>query len=221
MIEPEPGVRLRLAILEDHSILRESLTALLQRWEIDVVGEFSDGARFLAEVAALRPDVALIDLALEPGSSLSGLQVLERLRQGGCSFRSVVLSSSREASKIDAAYQLGVHAYLYKLDTSGEQLVQVIRAVHRGERLALPRSAELTFTPSALPAPAALASLTVREREVLAWVGTGFDNLKIAAHLDITERTVSAHLTALYRKLERDNRTELALLARELGLRPR
>lgn len=67
---------------------------------------------------------------------------------------------------------------------------------------------------------AQLDKLTVREVQVLRHVGAGYDNLKIAAHLSITERTVRADVSALYRKLGSENRTQLALLARQLGVRP-
>jgi DNA-binding NarL/FixJ family response regulator len=65
-----------------------------------------------------------------------------------------------------------------------------------------------------------MSSLTVREREVLAYVSAGADNLKIASHLKISERTVKAHVSSLYKKLGPENRAQLALLARQLGIRP-
>ena len=73
--------------------------------------------------------------------------------------------------------------------------------------------------PASGPAPL-LARLSLRERQVLSLIGAGADNLKIAAQLDISERTVKAHVTGLYRKTQVENRTQLAILAREVGLRP-
>jgi DNA-binding NarL/FixJ family response regulator len=156
--------------------------------------------------------------------AISGLEVLGRLQSLSVPVRCIVLTASRESDQVDSAYLRGVYAYLYKLDASGEQLATVVRAVHRGERLGHPRSLELAWqAPPAAPGPvvSAIGALTPREREVLAWIGTGADNLKISAQLGISERTVSAHVSSIYRKLGRENRTELALLARDAGLRIR
>jgi DNA-binding NarL/FixJ family response regulator len=115
----------------------------------------------------------------------------------------------------------GAAGYLHKLSANGDGVLAAVRAVATGSR----------FFPAAVagdhllePAPARsggpLSRLTAREREVLTFVAGGADNLKIASFLQITERTVKAHVSSLYRKLGSENRTQLALLARQLGIRP-
>jgi two-component system, NarL family, nitrate/nitrite response regulator NarL len=100
-------------------------------------------------------------------------------------------------------------------------VVTAVKALARGERL-LPAELNPFTQPPQLPSSRgpSLGILSDREREVLAYVAGGVDNLKIAAMLGISERTVKAHVSSLYRKLGSENRTQLALLARELGVRP-
>jgi two-component system nitrate/nitrite response regulator NarL len=227
MSQPPEDEPIRIALLEDHAILRESLAGLLLLERLEVVGAFSTAESFLAAVDVIQPDVAIVDLALDSGaapSALSGLQVLLELRKRAHAPRVVVLSASQDPAQVALAYRRGAHAYLYKADANAAQLVAVVRSVHRGERLGHPRSLELALhspPPPAVERSPALAHVTAREQEVLSWIGTGADNLKIAAQLGISERTVGAHITALYRKLSVENRIELALLARDLGLSTR
>ncbi|MCY1030582.1 response regulator transcription factor [Corallococcus sp. BB11-1] len=217
------GQEIRVALLEDQILVRESLEALLEGAGMKVVARCSDTQSFLSQVRSAAPHVALVDLRLErPGRSTveDGLVVLKYLHDFHPQVRSLVLSGHHEAEVMERCFQAGAAGYLCKLNVGCDDVVRAVGRVARGERL-LPvemlqshgtRLEDLTST-----APA-LSRLTLREREVLGYVAAGADNLKIAVHLGITERTVKAHLTNIYRKLGPENRAQLAVLACELGV---
>jgi DNA-binding NarL/FixJ family response regulator len=203
----EPDLSPSVVLLEDHGIVRESLANLLESGGIRVLGQFADGESFLSALNRLSPDVALIDLGLEPPGgepAMDGLGVLRAIRGMSCPVKPIVLSAIRSPEVIQESYRAGAAAYLYKLDASRKSMIATIRAVARGERLVNSETFQAAFAgPSAgVEAASPLQALTHREREVLACIATGADNLKIAALLDITERTVRAHVSSLYRKLQ-------------------
>jgi DNA-binding NarL/FixJ family response regulator len=204
--------------------MRETLTEVFQTSGIEVAFSAGDPAEFLSRLGEARPDVALVDLTLESahGTSLpSGLTALGEIQRWHPNVRVVVLSGARAPEVVERCYQHGAAGYLYKLTSNIDTLVSTVQAVARGERLALLGSLRAVASESSGGhAEAQLGALTHREREVLAYVGGGADNLKIATHLKITERTVKAHVSALYRKLGPENRAQLALLARQLGIQP-
>jgi two-component system, NarL family, nitrate/nitrite response regulator NarL len=215
----------RVVLLEDHTIMRESLVSTLESAGVPVVGQYSDGRTFLEEVQRLAPDVALVDLVLEhsgASAGMDGLSVLKALRATCPAVRAVVLSGMHTRAIIEEVFRAGAAAFLHKLDASRSQVVATVQAVARGER---PPHAEV-MPEVALGADGGRTAtlddlrgqLTLRERQVLGHIATGADNLKIAALLDITERTVRAHVSSLYRKLQCENRAELALLARDMGV---
>jgi DNA-binding NarL/FixJ family response regulator len=212
----ENGAPPRVAILEDHYLVREALVGVLERAGVPVVGQFEDGDSFLLGVRNLSPDIALIDLTLERRDSVSGLDglaVLRALPGVSPTTRAVVLSAVRNRRALEEARALGARAYLQKLDASQERVLSTLAAVSRGDNLlGLENESPISIGTDDLDD----LLLTPRERHVLACLATGADNLKIAAMLGITERTVRAHVSSLYRKLQRENRAELALLGRDL-----
>jgi DNA-binding NarL/FixJ family response regulator len=208
----------RVALLEDHALVRESLASSLEQVGIEVVGQYSDGDTFLMSVRSLAPDVALVDLMLDrsdrPGG-LDGLAVLRALPGISPKTRTIVLSAVRSASALAEARAAGASAYLHKLDADAHRVVSTVMAVARGESLLSPGPVEISTREHS-----GGDMLTPREQQVLACLATGADNMKVAAMLGITERTARAHVSSLYRKLKRENRAELALLGREYELHP-
>jgi DNA-binding NarL/FixJ family response regulator len=215
----------RVALLEDQRIMRDSLAELLDTSGVKVVLSAGDANAFLSRLHQDPPDVAIIDLTLESddgGTITDGLTILRELRQWHPDVRVLVLSGNRNAQVIERCYDEGAAGYLYKLSTDPESLVAAIRAVARGERLV---PLQLAHGASGIGGShesqsSQLLALTAREREVLGYIAGGADNLKIATFLKISERTVKAHVSSLYRKLGPENRAQLALLARQLGVRP-
>jgi len=212
---------IRVGILEDQQVFMESMSALLEGAGMEVVVRCSTVEEFLARTQQRPPDVALVDLRLETGTEQvdSGFRAVEMLHDFHPGVRSLVLSANRETDVAERCFRAGASGYLCKMNVSCATVVEAVTRVARGERLLPP---ELFASPLAQGAEGAgggvLGRLTPREREVLGFIASGADNLKIAACLNITERTVKAHITSIYRKLDVENRTQMAMLACKLGL---
>ncbi|RKH43352.1 response regulator transcription factor [Corallococcus sicarius] len=217
------GQEIRVALLEDQLLFRESLVALLEGAGMKVVARCADINSFLSQVRSAAPHVAVVDLRLEHVGRTAvedGLVVLKDLHDFHPQVRALVLSGHHAPAIVEQCFQAGAAGYLCKLNVSCDELVQAVGRVARGERL-LPMEmlqSNVLHLEDYSPSGSALSKLTLREREVLGFVAAGADNLKIAAHLGITERTVKAHLTNIYRKLGPENRAQLAVLACELGI---
>lgn len=214
----ESGIR--VGILEDQQIFRETLVSMFESAGMQVVARAANVPSFLAQVDEAKPDVAVVDVRLESPDSQEvgdGLQVVELLRERHPNVRSLVLTSYRDLSLVERCFQAGAAGYLCKLTVSCSELVSAVERVAQGEWLVPPE-----FVGSVQPAREerghTLMRLTLREREVLGYVAAGADNLQIAARLGITERTVKAHVSNLYRKLGVNNRVEMAMLALQLGV---
>ncbi|MFZ5469235.1 MAG: LuxR C-terminal-related transcriptional regulator [Myxococcota bacterium] len=214
----------RVGILEDLRVMRDSLADVMTFAGFDVVLASGSAEEFLSELPSKTPDVALIDLVLDGGEdrrSEPGWRAVASMREWYPEVRVLVLSGERDSQGLERAYREGVAGYLLKHDTSSQGLVAAVRAIAAGQRIFPVESQLPNRAPELKPrVPEVLGVLTAREREVLRCVAAGADNLKIAALLDITERTVRAHVSSLYRKLGSENRAQLVLLARRLGVRP-
>jgi two-component system, NarL family, nitrate/nitrite response regulator NarL len=214
--------RIRVAILEDQTVFRESLVAFLESAGLEVLARCGDSKNFLARVSRDPPHVAVVDLWLERQDSPvaeDGLTVVQQIHDFHPQVRSLVLSGSRDTDTMERAFRAGASGFLCKLTASCDDVLSAVQAVAQGERLMPPEAFPGPGHASNEPQiPDALGSLTPREREVLGYVAAGADNLKIAAYLDITERTVKAHITSIYRKLGAENRTQMAMLACRLGV---
>ena len=107
-----------------------------------------------------------------------------------------------------------------RANSACDEVLHTLELLVRGERAVSAHMLSTVFQATRAPEHEQLRPLSARERQVLSWVSAGADNGDIAQSLQITERTVKAHVSSLYRKLRQDNRTQLALLARQLGIRP-
>jgi two-component system nitrate/nitrite response regulator NarL len=214
---------LRVGILEDQQLFLESLVSVFEASGVQVVARSGTVEDFLARIRQQqRVDVALVDLRLEHLDSEAvsdGLRAVELLHDFHPSVRPLVLSANREAAQVERCLRAGAAGYVCKQNVSCASLLEAVERVARGERLVPP---ELFPSPvqgeDSVKALGELHRLTAREREVLSYIASGADNLKIAACLGITERTVKAHITSIYRKLDVENRTQMAMLACQLGI---
>ncbi|NVJ00208.1 response regulator transcription factor [Myxococcus sp. AM009] len=210
--------RIRVAILEDQQVFREALVAVLEGAGMDVVAGFAEPAPFFARVRETLPHVALVDLRLELPeweAPTSGMSALRCLHDFFPAVKPLVLSGHREAELVEQCLQAGAAGYLWKQNVGCAEVVEAVERVVRGERL-LP--AGLSWPVSESPPQGELGRLTPREREVLGYIAAGADNLRIAACLGITERTVKAHITSIYKKVGAESRTQLAVLGCQLGV---
>jgi two-component system nitrate/nitrite response regulator NarL len=216
------GNPIRVGILEDQQIMLESLVSIFESSGIEVVARATSVEDFLLRTRQTPPDVAVVDLRLERMDShevADGYRAVELLHDFQPKVRPLVLSANRDPMEVERCFRAGAVGYLCKHNVSCATLLDAVERVARGERLVppelFPNSAAVE---DASPAQGALRRLTAREREVLGYIALGADNLKIAVCLGITERTVKAHITSIYRKLDVENRTQMAMLACQLGV---
>ena len=208
---PEP---IRVMLVDDHAVVREGLRTYLELHEdLQVVGEATDGAEAVRTALELCPDVILMDLVM-PG--LDGVGAMRELRRQLPGSRVIVLTSFTDEAKLLPAIQAGAAGYLLK-NVQPAELHRAIRAAHAGEALLDPsvaaRLVEAIAQPAGAPAP---ERLTPREREVLALIGRGLSNKRIARELGVAEKTVKTHVGHVLAKLGVTDRTQAALyVARE------
>ncbi|MEU4422218.1 response regulator transcription factor [Actinoplanes sp. NPDC024001] len=207
----------RVLLVDDQALFREALAVLLSvSGDLEVVGEAADGAQAVERVAALRPDVVLMDLRMPV---LGGVAATRRIRAEHPSTRVIALTTFDDDEDVFAALRAGAVGYLLK-DVSSERLVEAVRAAVRDESVLHPAvAAKVVARVAQLPAaePPAVP-LSERELAVLRLLAEGNSNREIAGALFLAEGTVKNHVTNLLGKLGVRDRTQAALRARTLGL---
>ena len=202
---------IRVVIVDDHAVLRAGLEQLLAgQPDLEVVGTAASGGEAIELVREVRPDVVLMDLQMPGIDGVAATReiVAEKLADV------LVLTSYSDAERIVGALDAGATGYLLK-DAEPEEVLTGIRAVARGESPINPRAArELLGARRTTPT----AELTPRETEVLVLVRQGLANKQIARRLEISERTVKAHLTSAFQRIGVVDRTQAALWAERNGL---
>jgi len=208
---------IRVLVVDDHAVVRQGLRTFLElNDDIEVVGEAGDGEQALTAVAALAPDVVLMDLVMP---RLDGVSAIERLRDLAPATRVIVLTSFLDEDKVLPAVRAGAAGYLLK-DVQPAELVQAIRTVDRGEALLHPAVAARVLRELAGDGARAERHelLTARELEVLALLARGLANKVIAFELGCAEKTVKTHVGNILGKLGLSDRTQAALYAVREGL---
>ncbi len=211
------GDAIRVAIADDHPVVRRGLRAFLDSLDdIEVVGEAVDGEAAVRLAVTEEPDVLLLDLKMP---KLDGIGVISRLRSRGASTRILVLTSFTAQQEVIPAIQAGADGYLLK-DADPSELEQAIRAVHRGDPLLAPEAAAavMAAVSGRTPDVPELDRLTPREREVLAGLGRGLSNRALAEELFISEKTIKTHVSSILMKLGLTDRVQAALFAVRVGL---
>lgn len=206
--------RLRLVLVDDHSILREGLRALLAlESDLEVVGEADNGDDGVETVRREQPDIVITDLAMP---QRTGIQVIARVRKVAPSVRVLVLTVHNGEEYIKAALSAGADGYVLK-DSSRADLLQAIRTIVRGQRyLCAPVSAKIVsgFLGDGEPRPASsVQHLTDREREILTLIALGKSNKRIALQLLLSVKTIEKHRSNFMRKLELHNTAGVTMFA--------
>ncbi len=201
---------IRLLIADDHPLVRDALANLLAGAEdIDVVGVTADGREAVSVALETDPDVVLMDLEMP---ELNGTDATRALHEAGSGARVVVLTTFSDRDRILGALDAGALGYLLK-DAEPEEIIRGVRAAARGESPLAPRAAHQLIIERSEGQGRQDSDLSARELEVLALVAEGLPNKLIARRLEISEKTVKAHLTKVFAQIGVTDRTQAALWA--------
>jgi DNA-binding NarL/FixJ family response regulator len=196
-------------VVDDHAVVRAGLERMLAAaGDFEVVGSAADGEEALELVQAQEPDVVLMDLSMP---KLDGVAATREITAASPSVRIVILTSFSDRDRILDALDAGAVGYLLK-DAEPDEVIRGVRAAARGESPLAPKAAHEVLRARARRLT---VGLSAREREVLALVAEGLPNKQIARKLEISEKTVKAHLTRIYQEIGVTDRTQAALWARQ------
>jgi DNA-binding NarL/FixJ family response regulator len=188
---------LRVVLVDDHQLVREGVKALLEREQLQVVGEASDGHSAIQRVQALRPDVAVLDLSMP---ELNGLEAVQAMSRASPGIKVVALTVHTEDPYVLSALRAGIKGYVLKSQAAVE-LVQAIREVSRGLTYLSPGISRAVVDAYLAKTELPPDPLTVRERQVLQLVAESRTTKEIARHLGISVKTADSHRTRIMRKL--------------------
>jgi len=202
----------RVFLLDDHEIVRRGIREMLEdTGDIQVVGEAATAAEALRRIPAVSPDVAVLDARLEDGS---GVDVCREIRSAHPEIGCLILTSYDDDDALFSAIMAGAAGYLLK-QIKGTDLVGAIRTIAAGHSLLDPAVTQRVLTrlregPAQDPK---LATLGVREREILQLVAEGLTNRQIATRIHLSEKTVKNYVSSILEKLNLTSRTQAAVFA--------
>lgn len=216
---PRGEGRIRIVVVDDHTLFRRGLTALLARVpDFEIAGEAADGFEGIRIAVATRPDVVLLDLHM-PG--VSGIEAMQAILRDAPGTHVVLLTVSEDAEDLMAALRSGALGYLLK-NIDSDFLVASLRRAADGESVISPEMntkllREIRAGANAAPTPA----LSPRERETVLLLARGASNKEIARELGVAESTVKIHVVHILRKLGLASRVQAAVWAVEQGIVPK
>ncbi len=215
------NMNLRVLLIDDHTLFRVGLEALLESRGIEVVASVGSGQECLRLVEELHPDIILLDMRM-PG--IDGLGVLKLLRQNELALPIVMLTTSTDENDLLESLREGAQGYLLK-DMEPDELVLALRDIVSGKTVVAPdlapilaRAVQGNVSEKKEPPSTPFSELTPRETEILGLLAEGQSNKTIARNLGISDGTVKLHVKAILRKLEVHSRVEAAVMAVEYGM---
>ena len=217
-VEEKVSAPIRVVIADDHMLVREGLRSILAvADDILLVGEAKDGAEAIELAGTLSPEVMLMDLRMP---RVDGMEAIRQIKARHPAIEIVILTTYDDDVHILQGLGAGALGYLLK-DAGRNALFDAVRAAARGESLLPPEVLATLLAHSKARERAEGEGLSQREQEVLGLLVTGAANREIALQLNITQRTVKAHVTSILNKLGVSSRTEAAAVAIRTGLVPK
>jgi len=228
-VKPIETGPIRILVVDDHTLFRRGLTALLMRDpRLSVVGDAADAGQAQRKAQELQPDLILLDNHL-PG--VNGVDALPALLEAAPAARILMLTVSEDESDLAAALRGGAAGYLLKT-IEGDALTQAIERAMQGDSVVAPemtsklvsayrgaaRAEPVAPVGTTSVAQASIASLSPRELEILRGIARGASNKEIAREHGIAETTVKIHVQHVLRKLDVSSRVHAAVMAAESGL---
>lgn len=213
-------MKIKVILIDDHTLFREGLQRLLMRHEIDVVSSVSNGEEGLKAIEAHDPDIVLLDLRMP---NISGIEVLKNIKKIKKAMPVVMLTTSDDEKDLIEALRNGAGGYLLK-DMEPDDLVVALKDVLKGETIVAPNLVQILAKfhqgdDTEINISNLIGTLTPRENEILELLADGQSNKLIAKNLGISDGTVKLHVKSILRKLEIHSRVEAAVIAVEHGLR--
>jgi DNA-binding NarL/FixJ family response regulator len=206
----------RVVLVDDHQLFRSGVRAELEPL-LEIAAEAGTVEEAEAAIVEHTPDVVLLDVHMPGGG---GVEVIRRAAAAGLRPTFLALSVSDAAEDVIAVIRAGARGYVTK-SISPAELADAVRRVHDGDAVFSPRLAGFVLDAFTGPAPqpeTELDLLTPREREVLQHIARGYMYKEIALRLDISPKTVEAHVSSVLRKLQLSSRHELTRWAADRGL---
>lgn len=212
--------KIKVLLADDHVVVRQSLRKFLEHErDIEVIGEASDGEEAVQLTTQLKPDVTVMDVAMP---NVNGIESTKRIKSASPTTSVLALTAYDYDQYIFALLEAGAAGYLLK-DVSGQELIDAIRAVRRGDCVlhpAIARKVLSRFRQSEVERSTGSKKdlLTTRERDVLKRAAKGMWNKEIAEELFLSLSTVEAHLSSIFNKLGVSSRTEAVVCGLKKGL---
>jgi len=206
---------IRILLIEDQTLMRQGLKTILDiEPGMTVVGEADDGEPGIQKALELRPDVILMDVQMP---RLNGIEATKAICAAWPEAKVLILTTFARDEYVYQGVRAGAMGFLLK-DAPVEDLIATIRRIHAGEAFVQPEIASRVLRELIGPQRPPYEDITEREREVLVLLAQGLSNREIAEKLVVTEGTVKNHVSNILSKLQAENRTQAADIARRYGL---
>jgi two-component system, NarL family, response regulator NreC len=210
----EARMPIRVLLVDDHALVRQSLRSLLEQEGFQVVGEASDGQTAVQQARTLEPDVVVMDIGMPTGN---GIEAARAIRLSCPKSKTIVVTQHAEEQFVAGAVEAGVKGYVLKSQTATD-LIDAIRQVSRGEVYLSPIISATLADSYRSRSEAPKDPLTARERQVLQLIAEGKSTKDLAGILGISAKTAESHRSRLMRKLDIHETASLVLYAVRRGI---